>query len=185
MALWTGPIQAIWRRLGLCILAGGLLLTLPLAARSQAPVFVDVTAAAGITHVHHDLWNPPSQDLVAYQTGGAAVGDVDGDGWDDLFITRFDAPDILYRNQGDGTFEDVTVASGLGSSLPTNGAAFADIDNDGDLDLYVTTAMGRFMRCFKWKRLSRGVRPSTPGSSTKATASPSAITTAMAGSIST
>ncbi len=68
---------------------------------------------------------------------GVAVGDVDNDGHPDLFVTRWRAY-ALYRNRGDGTFEDATDRYGLGGDRdwPTS-AAFADLDNDGDLDLYV------------------------------------------------
>jgi tetratricopeptide (TPR) repeat protein len=68
---------------------------------------------------------------------GVAVGDVDNDGWPDLFVTRWRAY-ALYRNRGDGSFDDVTQAWGLGGDRdwPTS-AAFADFDGDGDLDLYV------------------------------------------------
>jgi tetratricopeptide (TPR) repeat protein len=68
---------------------------------------------------------------------GIAVGDYDNDGHPDLFITRWRSY-VLLRNRGDGTFEDVAARSGLGGDRdwPTS-AAWADLDGDGDLDLYV------------------------------------------------
>jgi enediyne biosynthesis protein E4 len=87
--------------------------------------FEDVTAAAG---------------LMALRGGyghGVAVGDYDNDGHPDLFITRWRSY-ALYRNKGDGTFEDATVRAGLDGphDWPTS-AAFSDLDGDGDLDLFV------------------------------------------------
>jgi hypothetical protein len=67
---------------------------------------------------------------------GCAVGDVDGDGRDDLLVTGWGGR-RLYRNLGGGRFEDVTARAGLGSSDWGTSAAFADLDGDGDLDLYV------------------------------------------------
>lgn len=68
---------------------------------------------------------------------GVAVGDIDNDGFPDLFVTRWRGY-ALYRNRGDGTFEDVTAAWDLAGDRDwPSSAAFADIDNDGDLDLYV------------------------------------------------
>ncbi|WP_422927952.1 FG-GAP-like repeat-containing protein [Singulisphaera sp. PoT] len=77
---------------------------------------------------------------IAHRLGfghGVTVGDYDNDGRPDLFVTRWRAY-ALYRNKGDGTFEDVTSKVGLGGDRgwPTS-SAFADLDNDGDLDLYV------------------------------------------------
>jgi len=68
---------------------------------------------------------------------GVAVGDVDNDGCPDLLITRWRFY-ALYRNRGDGTFEDITKAWGLAGDRdwPTS-AAFADFNGDGRLDLYV------------------------------------------------
>jgi hypothetical protein len=116
------------------------------------PVFIDVTEQAGVTYQQMQSLDSANLEIdgvtleMAVQiTGGAAAGDYDGDGNIDLFVTRFDAPDILFRNRGDGAFEDVTDDAGLASfDLASNGAGFGDIDNDGDLDLYVsTTGKGR------------------------------------------
>jgi hypothetical protein len=103
------------------------------AGGARAVTFTDVTATAlpGIA-------TSPGQDAVDPRfSGGAAVGDCDGDGLPDLYFTGA-GHDVLYRNLGNGTFEDITVAANLGSSVGSRGAAFGDIDNDGDLDLYVT-----------------------------------------------
>ena len=67
---------------------------------------------------------------------GAAVADYDNDGDLDLFLTSF-GPDALYRNNGDGTFTDVTAAAGVSDPLWSTSAAFLDYDRDGDLDLFV------------------------------------------------
>jgi hypothetical protein len=68
---------------------------------------------------------------------GVAVGDYNGDGREDLFVTGW-RDQRLYRNGG-GWFEDVTAQAGLTSDLWSTSAAFADLDRDGDLDLYVAT----------------------------------------------
>src|SRR5688572_10083567 len=67
---------------------------------------------------------------------GACAGDVDNDGWIDLYVTSF-GPNALYRNRGDGTFVDVTRSSGVGTPVWSAGCAFADLDRDGDIDLFV------------------------------------------------
>ena len=109
------------------------------------PVFTNVTAAAGIDYVQFDTTNPVFRALdefpleQTWMSGGGAAGDFDGDGWTDLYVTRLGETDILYRNRGDGTFEDVSVSAGLDLDLASNGVTAGDIDNDGDLDLYVTT----------------------------------------------
>ena len=102
-----------------------------------AAEFTDVTRQAGVDYLQ---WDPLPGNLESMRiTGGAAAGDVDGDGFVDLFVTRLDAPDILFRNNGQGGFVDVSHQAGFRDALPTNGAALGDVDNDGDLDLYVTS----------------------------------------------
>ena len=67
---------------------------------------------------------------------GAVAADFDNDGWDDLYVTCY-GPNRLYRNNGDGTFADVTDKAGVGDPRWSTGAAFADYDGDGWLDLFV------------------------------------------------
>ena len=67
---------------------------------------------------------------------GVACADYDNDGDTDLYITNF-GRNVLYRNNGDGTFTDVTKAAGVGDPLWSSSATFVDADRDGYLDLYV------------------------------------------------
>ncbi len=95
--------------------------------------FADVTDPAGVA-----LGGSPSR--------GAVLADVEGDGDLDLFVTRHSRPDVLFRNDGAGRFEDVSAAWGLGIARASHTAAFADTDGDGDLDLYVTNYKHRWAR---------------------------------------
>lgn len=77
-----------------------------------------------------------------WYAGGVAAADYNGDGFVDLYVTRIYGPDKLFRNDGAGHFEDVAGQAGLAIDRHTSGAAFADVDNDGDTDLYVTSIGG-------------------------------------------
>ncbi|HEX2854089.1 MAG TPA: FG-GAP-like repeat-containing protein [Opitutaceae bacterium] len=70
---------------------------------------------------------------------GAAFADVNNDGRLDLYVCRFDAPNLLYVNQGDGTFREEAAARGLALKDASSMAAFCDYDRDGWLDVYVQT----------------------------------------------
>jgi Flp pilus assembly protein TadD len=78
-----------------------------------------------------------------YGHNGVSVGDIDGDGFDDLYVCQpAGLPNRLYRNRGDGTFEDITESSGVGLLENTACAIFADFSNAGRQDLIVVRAAG-------------------------------------------
>jgi hypothetical protein len=83
---------------------------------------VDVTTGAGLREAGYGM--------------GVAVGDVDNDGWSDLYVLDL-GPNQLWRNRGDGTFEEAGAAAGVADRHWGVSAAFADLDRDGWLDLYV------------------------------------------------
>jgi hypothetical protein len=72
---------------------------------------------------------------------GVCAGDVDNDGFDDLFVTYYGRPNTLYRNNGDGTFKDMTTVAGVAGPARnwSSGCAFLDYDLDGKLDLFVAS----------------------------------------------
>jgi hypothetical protein len=119
----------------------------PSAKRSRAPGFRDVTREAGIDFRMAFLPNEQGATFKInfYDHGcGLAVADYDGDGDDDLLLLNQLGANALYRNRGDGTFEDVTDEAGplaLAERVKV-GAAFGDYDNDGDQDLYITSTRG-------------------------------------------
>jgi hypothetical protein len=86
----------------------------------------------------------PSFDPVSHDRHPAvAVVDVDDDGWDDLYLLARWGPNRLYRNRGDGTFEEVAGRYGLDVADHCTAALFADLDNDGDPDLFLGRSLER------------------------------------------
>jgi len=118
----------------------------PVAAAAPPPeraaLFADVAARLGAAVSH--LEGPDEQlDIRPTMGPGAAWGDVDGDGWVDLYVVQGGGraeseagPNRLFRNERD-SFRDVTSASGAGDRGAGMGALFFDAEGDGDLDLYV------------------------------------------------
>jgi hypothetical protein len=110
--------------------------------------FEDVTRRAGVSDPG------PWPGKVGYGMGCAA-GDVDNDGDLDLYVTSL-GPNVLYRNNGDGTFADVTARAGVGDERWGASCAFADYDGDGWLDLYVANYLDftveKNVYCGDWRR---------------------------------
>jgi enediyne biosynthesis protein E4 len=98
-----------------------------------------------------DVGKRAGVDLAAWGSG-ACVGDVDGDGRLDLYVTNWGA-NALFRNRGDRTFENVTAAAGVAAGGWSTGCTFFDADGDGDLDLYVVRYVGT-----TWDSLARAQR---------------------------
>jgi len=100
--------------------------------------FVDVSVDAGVNGIGYGM--------------GVATGDMDNDGDTDLYVARFGS-NVLYRNNGDGTFSDETAVSGSDDERWSTSAAFFDYDRDGDLDLYVANyvnfSLNNHRRCQK------------------------------------
>ena len=91
--------------------------------------FTDVTRASGLA-------------VPATATQTAVWTDIDNDGYLDLFIANERGPNQLFRNKGDGTFEDISHSAGVDQSAFSKGVAAADYDNDGYPDLYVSNFSG-------------------------------------------
>jgi tetratricopeptide (TPR) repeat protein len=90
--------------------------------------FTDVTSAAGLS--------------TPTQTQTAVWADIDNDGFLDLFVGNESGPSHLFRNKGDGTFEDISHAAGIDRSAYTKAVVAADYDNDGYVDFYVSNLNG-------------------------------------------
>jgi tetratricopeptide (TPR) repeat protein len=123
-------------------------------ARSRSPIYVDIAASAFGRNSSYseqllhgtDYWRTildGACGIDIYGHNGVSVADIDGDGFDDLYICQpAGLPNRLYRNRGDGTFEDITEISGLGLLDNTPCAIFADFENDGRQDAVIVRANG-------------------------------------------
>ncbi|MBW8050349.1 MAG: T9SS type A sorting domain-containing protein [Cytophagales bacterium] len=111
-----------------------------LKALSQG--FSEVSISAGINHQHINTER---------MGGGGAFFDYDNDGYPDIYLTGGEIRDMLYHNNGNGTFTEVGVAAGLSltDSISTMGVITGDIDNDGYRDIFVTTWVDEHNLLFK------------------------------------
>ncbi len=137
-----------WILLVLVLAAAGVAWWLGGGAVFQSGRFVDVTTEAGIDFVHRN-GQTGQKFLIETMGSGAVWFDFNADGWLDLYLVdsgplpdpRYEGPapgGRLYRNRGNGTFEDVTARAGLAGQGYGMGACAGDYDGDGDEDLFVT-----------------------------------------------
>jgi Flp pilus assembly protein TadD/peroxiredoxin len=144
---WSQEESGVWRALKWQA-------TEETVSRTSAPVFVDISEQAlgqtesyktqmahGVDHWRTVLDGACGIDI--YGNNGLALGDFDGDGFDDLYVCQpAGLPNRLYRNRGDGSFEDVTGKSGVDVLDGSACALFADFENKGRQDLLVVCASG-------------------------------------------
>jgi hypothetical protein len=109
------------------------------ATRAEAGTwsFTNVTTAAGFNYTQGHIGGPTTEAII--YSAGVACGDYDNDGWEDLYVARGSiGANLLFRNLGNGTFQDVAVAAGVAQpGTQTHAPCFADLNGDGLLDLFI------------------------------------------------
>ncbi len=111
------------------------------ARHAEAELFSEVALAAGVYQAEPPFGTPGNRVFVAH---GVAAGDVDGDGLVDAFATGA-SQNYLYRNMGDGTFENSASEAGVAFTPMATGPLFVDADQDGDVDLFLAAAGHQMM----------------------------------------
>ncbi len=119
--------------------------------KKEQPLFVSLDRTYTGIDFSNDIQENSQQNFLTYpyyyNGGGVAIGDLDQDGWDDIYFTGNMEGDRLYVNQGEMKFKDVTSESGIISqNLWTTGVSMADINHDGWLDIYVCRSGPRNFR---------------------------------------
>jgi hypothetical protein len=140
--MWLRTVDGVWKIRKQELLQGE-------TVTGERSGFTDITSRAGIDFLshHNPLWKTPEWEpktfgIIKYGSAGVSAVDYDNDGWYDIFFCDGQHP-RLYRNNGDGTFTDVTARAGLPTELcGCNVAIFADFNNDGYKDLFLGCGTG-------------------------------------------
>jgi hypothetical protein len=195
---WRGACLPV---LVVCLLVGGGCDYLP--NYGGGPLFERVAPSTTNIRFSNDLTYNNSFNIYTYRNfyagGGVALGDVNGDGLLDIYLTANQKSNRLYLNRGDFTFEDVTEEAGVGGQMPwSTGASMADVNGDGLLDIYVANGRMSFLSTMETAPLrsaprSSGLRtsatrfipPSSTTTTTETSTCLSSTTTRLSPSIST
>ena len=116
---------------------------LPVPTAGKAGFSLLSVEMTGIAFTNHLSDAAVAKNRILENGSGVALGDVDGDGWCDIYFCRLEGPNVLYRSLGGWRFEDITQSSGVACPGQfSTGAILADVDGDGDLDLIVNSIGG-------------------------------------------